>query len=334
MPSVETVTGPIDAAELGTTLIHEHLLARDEAVHIQWPHVGTAEEEPPHAVPPGAEYDVAVREARAAVDLGVKTIADPTAMFLGRDVDFLRRVSEETGLQVVCCTGIYTYDHLPSFFVSREPDQIADLFVHDIEEGCQGTEIKAAFIKCAADEPGVTENVEKVHRAAARASLRTGAPIMAHSRPASDTAPRQIEIFLEEGVEPSKIQIAHCGDSPDAGYIESLIEKGVWVGLDRWGIEMYLPYEQRRQAAIALLERGYEDRIFLSADSCATIDWFPPPVVAQLVAAGMAKDWTIRLVPEQVVPDLREAGMTPEQERTIMVENPVRWLTGQAAAGA
>src|SRR5919107_479455 len=303
MASVETVTGPIDAADLGTTLIHEHLLARDEAVHIQWPQVETAEEEPPHAVPPGGEYDVAVREARAALELGLKTICDPTAMFLGRDVAFMRRVSEETGLQVVPCTGIYTYDHLPPFFVSRDPDQIADLFVHDIEQGCQGTEIKAAFIKCAADEPGVTENVEKVHRAAARASLRTGAPIMAHSRPASDTAPRQIEIFEEEGVDLAKVQIAHCGDSPDPDYIERLIERGVWVGLDRYGLEMYLPYEQRQTTTLALLERGYADRIFLSADSCATLDWFPPPAIGQMVQAGLAKSWTIRMVPAQVIPD-------------------------------
>src|SRR5919107_459653 len=310
MASVETVTGPIDAADLGTTLIHEHLLARDEAVHIQWPQVETAEEEPPHAVPPGGEYDVAVREARAALELGVKTICDPTAMFLGRDVAFMRRVSEETGLQVVPCTGIYTYDHLPTFMISRDPDQIAELFVHDIERGCQGTEIKAAFIKCAADEPGVTENVEKVHRAAARASVQTGAPIMAHSRPASDTGPRQVEIFLEEGVDPAKIQIAHTGDTDDLDYIEGLLETGVWIGLDRYGLEMFLPYDQRQQTTLTLLERGYADRVFLSADSCGTIDWFPQEVIEQMLTAGMAKDWDIRMVPQRVLPDLRERGLT------------------------
>ena len=190
----------------------------------------------------------------------------------------MRGVSEQTGLQVVPCTGIYTYDHLPPFFVTRDPDPIADLFVADIEQGIQGTEIKAAFIKCAADEPGVTENVEKVHRAAARASVRTGAPIMAHSRPASETAPRQIEIFEEEGVDLAKVQIAHTGDTDDLDYIERLLEKGVYIGLDRYGLEMYLPYEQRNATTLALLERGYADRMFLSADSCATIDWFAQEV--------------------------------------------------------
>jgi phosphotriesterase-related protein len=325
---VQTVTGPIEADQLGTTLIHEHLLARDEAVHYQWPDAGTVEEEPPHAVPPGGEFEIAVREARAALELGVKTIVDPTATFLGRDVGFMRRVSEETGLQVVPCTGIYTYDHLPQFLLNRDADQIADLFVADLEQGIQGTEIKAAFIKCAADEPGVNENIEKIHRAAARASLRTGAPIMAHSRPASNTGPRQIEIFLEEGVDPAKIQIAHTGDTDDLTYIEGLLEKGAWIGLDRYGLELYFPYEKRQATTRALLERGYADRMFLSADSCATIDYFPPEVIGQLIAGGLAKDWTIRIVPEKVLPELRESGMSEEQERTMMVDNAIGWLTG------
>ena len=327
MAQVQTVTGPIEAEELGTTLIHEHLRNADEAVRNQWPIVGAVKEDKPYEVPADQVFDIAVREAKAAVELGVKTIGEPTAMFLGRDVGFMKRVAEESGLQVIPCTGIYTYDHLPQFFLNRDPDQIADLFVHDIENGIQETDIKAAFIKCAADEPGVNENIEKVHRAAARASVRTGAPIMAHSRPASNTGPRQVEIFLEEGVEPAKIQIAHTGDSDDLDYIEGLLETGVWIGLDRYGLDIFLPYDRRQATAKALLERGYADRIFLSADSVATTDWFPPNVIEGLIASGAAHDWTIRIVHERVLPELREWGMTEEQERTMMVDNAVGWLT-------
>jgi phosphotriesterase-related protein len=328
MTQIETVTGPIDADQLGTTLIHEHLRNSDEAVHAQWPQAGAAKEDPPHEVGPDEVFDIAVREAEAAMELGIKTIGEPTAMLLGRDVGFLKRVADATGLQIVTCTGIYTYDHLPQFFLNRDPDQIAEFFVSDIEQGIQGTDIKAAFIKCAADEPGVNENIEKVHRAAARASVRTGAPIMAHSRPASNTGPRQIEIFEEEGVELSKVQIAHTGDSDDLGYIEGLLEKGVWIGLDRYGLDLFLPYDKRQATAKALLERGYADRIFLSADSVATTDWFPANVIEQLIAAGAATDWTIRIVPEKVLPELRESGMSEEQERAMMVDNAVSWLTG------
>jgi phosphotriesterase-related protein len=328
MAQVQTVTGPIDADQLGTTLIHEHLRNQDEAVHNQWPQAGAIKEEPPHEVAAGEDYDIAVREAKAAVDLGIKTIGEPTAMFLGRDVNFLKRVSQETGLQVVPCTGIYTYDHLPQFFLNRDADQIAEFFVADIEQGIQGTDIKAAFIKCAADVPGLNENIEKIHRAAARASVKTGAPIMAHSRPASNTGPRQVEIFEEEGVDLNKVQIAHCGDTDDLDYIEGLIEKGVWIGLDRYGLDLFLPYEKRQATAKALIvDRGHADRIFLSADSVASSDWFPPNVIEQLIAAGAAKDWTIRIVPEKVLPELRDAGMTEEQERTMMVKNPIDWLT-------
>src|SRR5919106_1030959 len=182
MGTVETVGGPIDLEDLGTTLVHEHLGARDEAVHAQWPHAMTiAEEEPLHEVGPDG--------------------------------------------------------------------------AHDIERGIQGTEIKAAFIKCAADEPGLTENVVKVHRAAARASVRTGAPIMAHSRPARHTGLRQIEIFEEESVDLGRVQIAHTGDTDDLDHIEGVLEKGVYIGMDRFGLEFFLPIEKRNPTVLALLER-------------------------------------------------------------------------------
>ena len=328
MATIETVTGPVDAGELGHTLIHEHLRCQDEAVAAQWPDRLTLQEDEPFAVEAGGEYGEAVKMAERAVERKVKTIVDPTAMFLGRDVAFMRDVSEETGLQVVPCTGIYTYDHLPQFFLTRSPEQIAEMFVADIEKGIQGTDIKAAFIKCAADEPGMNANVEKVHRAAAQASLQTGAPIMAHSRPASGTGPEQVAIFEEEGVDLAKVQIAHCGDSEDVGYIEGLIDKGVFVGLDRFGLELFLPFDARIKTALALLENGHAERLFISADSCATLDWYPPEAVPQLQEAGMVVDWDVRIVHDKVIPALREGGMTDEQLDQMMVRNPVAWLTG------
>ena len=318
MAEVQTVQGPVDAGALGVVLAHEHVRFRDEAVHEQWP--GRYDD--------ALELDAALVAVRAAAEHGVRTIVDATAMFGGRDVSFMKRVAEETGVRIVACTGIYSYDYLPHYFENRDVDVMADHFVEDIERGCQGTDIRAAFLKCAADAAGVTEHVEKIHRACARASLQTGAPIMAHSMPAVGTGPRQVEIFEEEGVDLNKVQIAHCGDTDDIAYIESLIEKGVWVGLDRYGLDLFLPYDRRQATAKELiLERGYANRIFLSADSVATTDWFPPNVIEQLIAAGAAKDWTIRIVPEKVLPELREWGLTEEQERTLMVENPVRWLT-------
>ena len=319
MAQVQTVQGPVDAGELGTVLIHEHLRFRDEAVAANWPTRYDAD----------AEMAAALEAVNATKGHGVRTIVDPVAMLGGRDVHFMAEVARQTGVQVVACTGIYTYEYLPHYFENRSEDQIADMFVEDIEQGIQGTELKAAFLKCAADEPGVTPNIEKVHRAIARASVQTGAPIMAHSRPASNTGPRQVEIFLEEGVDPAKIQVAHTGDTDDLDYIEGLLDSGVWIGLDRYGLDLFLPLERRNATTAELLRRGHADRIFISQDYCATIDWFPPEAVGGLVAAGLVRDWSMTLVFEQVLPWLREQGVWDDAAfATVFEDNPRRWLTG------
>ena len=153
---------------------------------------------------------------------------------------------------------------------------------------------------------------------------------MAHSRPASDTGPRQVEIFTEEGVDPSKVQIAHTGDTDDLDYIEGLLDKGVWVGLDRYGLPMFLPTDKRNATAAELIRRGHADRIHISQDYCATIDWFPEEAVPQLVEAGLVlESWSMTLVFDEVLPALREEGvMDDDTERTIFVDNPRRWMAG------
>ena len=168
MPQVQTIAGPVDADQLGRTLIHEHLCVRAESVLAQFPHL----------YDPEREHRQAVEAARSVMEHGVRTIADPAVMDLGRDVRLSSRVAEETGLQVVMSTGVYGqhYTFLPHHFQMHDVDYLADALVHDIEEGIQGTSIKAGFLKCAVDEPGINEDVEKVLRAVARAHRRTGVP--------------------------------------------------------------------------------------------------------------------------------------------------------------
>jgi phosphotriesterase-related protein len=317
MPTVETVQGAVDSADLGVVLAHEHVRFRDEAVAAQWP----------DRYDEDAELEAALEAVGAAKAKGVQTIVDPTAMFGGRDVRFMKRVADQTGVRIVPCTGIYTYDHLPHYFENRDVDAMADHFIADIEDGIQGTDIKAAFLKCAADAAGVTEHVEKIHRAVARASVRTGAPIMAHSMPAVATGPRQVEIFQEEGVDLSRVQIAHCGDTDDLDYIEGLLEQGVYVGLDRYGLEMFLPMDRRNATTAELIRRGHAERLIISQDYCATIDWYPPEAAEAFMTSGAIRDWSMTLVFDEVVPALREQGVIDDATfNTIFVENPRRWL--------
>jgi len=319
MPQVQTVQGAIDAQELGIVLAHEHVRFRDEAVAENWP--GRYDEQ--------LELDAALVAVNDAKARGVQTIIDPTAMFGGRDVHFMKRVADQTGVRIVACTGIYSYDHLPHYFENRDIDVMADHFVEDIEVGIQGTPIRAAFLKCAADAAGVTANVEKIHRAVARAAIKTGVPIMAHSMPAVATGPRQVEIFEQEGVDLSRVQIAHCGDTDDLGYIEGLLAKGVYVGLDRYGLEMYLPIDKRNEVAAELLRRGHAERLTISQDFCASIDWFPPEAAEVFESQGAIRNWSMTLVFDEVLPALRELGvMDDETFQRIFVENPRRWLVG------
>jgi phosphotriesterase-related protein len=318
MAEVQTVQGAVDADALGLVLVHEHVRFRDEAVADQWP--GRYDDQ--------LELDAALETVRAAKDRGVQTIVEPTAMFGGRDVNFMRRVAEDTGVRIIACTGIYSYDYLPHYFENRDVDVMADHFVEDIESGIQGTDIRAAFLKCAADAPGVTEHVEKIHRAVARASVQTGASIMAHSMPAVATGPRQVEIFEEEGVDLARVQIAHCGDTDDVEYIERLIDKGVYVGLDRYGLEMFLPMDKRNATTAELLRRGHAERLMISQDFCSTIDWFPPEAAEVFESSGAIRNWSMTLVFDEVVPALREMGVMDDGVfQTIFVENPRRWLT-------
>jgi phosphotriesterase-related protein len=318
MPTVSTVQGAIEADDLGLVLAHEHVRFRDEAVAVQWP----------NRYDEDLELDAALVAVGAAKQKGVQTIVDPTALFGGRDVRFMKRVADQTGVRIIACTGIYSYDYLPHYFENRDVDEMADHFISDIEGGIQGTDIKAAFLKCAADAAGVTENVEKIHRAVARASVQTGAPIMAHSMPAVGTGPRQVEIFQEEGVDLARVQIAHCGDTDDLDYIEGLLEKGVYAGLDRYGLEMYLPMDRRNATAAELLRRGHAERLMISQDFCATIDWFPPEAAEEFETSGAIRNWSMTLVFDEVVPSLREQGVMDDATfQTIFVENPKRWLT-------
>ena len=311
MAEVQTTAGPVDVGDLGLTLIHEHLRVRSDAVVAAFPHVYDEE----------YEYSRAIQFVSDAIDLGVKTICDPTVMEMGRDIRFMKRVAEETGVQLVVATGIYTYHYLPPHFQNRDIDYMVDLFVRDIEVGIQGTDVKAAFIKCCTDHQGVTDDVEKVLRAAAKTSLRTGRPIMTHSHPQSGQGLEQMKIFEEEGVDPAKVLIGHTGDTDSLEYIEELLGHGPFIGMDRYGLDIILPTEQRNATVIELANRGYADRMFLSQDACCTIDWYPEEMRPQLVP-----NWTMTYVLDEIVPALKEAGVTDEQVTQMMEENPRRWL--------
>jgi phosphotriesterase-related protein len=316
---IQTVRGAIPASALGVTLGHEHLRFRDDAVAAQWP----------RRYDDDGDYESAVEMAEIAKRHGVQAIVDPTAMNAGRDVAFMARVSERSGVHVVACTGIYTFDGLPFYFENRSTDVMADHFIDDIRVGVQGTGIRAAFIKTAADLPGITSGVEKVHRAAARASLATGAPIMAHSCPEAGNGPKQLEIFADEGVDLSRVQICHYGDTTDLDAIRELLDTGAYVGLDRYGSPDPPHTPERNATTAALIRAGYIDQLIISHDYCGYIDWFPADELAAFLAESEVSHLKLSFIFTKVLPWLRDEGLLDDAAfERLFVANPRRWLIG------
>jgi phosphotriesterase-related protein len=317
MPEVQTVRGPVDTDALGITLMHEHVFVLSEEIRHNYP-AGWEENE---------RVDDAIVKLDALAALGCQTIADPTVLGLGRDIHRIRRVADGTSLNIIVATGLYTYDKIPHYFeyrVSRHGsiDPMAQLFIDDITTGISGTGVKAAFLKCAIDEPGLTPGVERVLRAVGRAHAETGAPITVHTHPGTGTGRDVIRVLSEENADLTKVVLGHSGDSTDLDYLTELADAGCLLGMDRFGLDVITPFEDRVAAVAALCERGYAGSMVLSHDASCYIDWFPPEIIPLF-----APKWNFRHLFDEVLPALRERGVTSEQIDAMMAGNPRRYFS-------
>lgn len=308
-PLVETMTGPIPTAELGFTLMHEHIIVRSEGMAANFPQVWDQQ----HVL------DKALKTLQKIKDRGVDTIVDLTVLGLGRDVPSLLPVVEKAGIQVIAATGLYTFNDLPTYFRSRGADEMADLFVSDITQGIQGTRAKAAILKCTTDAPGVTKGVEKLLRAVARAHRRTGVPISTHTHAATRRGLEQQDIFASEGVDLERVIIGHSGDSDDLDYLNRLLDRGSYIGMDRFGLDFFLPEAKRIETIAELCRRGWAERMVLSHDAMVYYDPYKPGVMESALPA-----WNFFNLMDNIIPKLLQAGVSQRQIDMMTRENPGR----------
>jgi phosphotriesterase-related protein len=319
MSLVNTVLGPVDSSELGSTLMHEHVFILS-----------------PEIEKPAGEWDEAGQRANAAARLrelkehGVDTIVDLTVIGLGRYTPRIRAVAEEApAINVVAATGVYTYNEVPMYFhfqgpgtILGGPEPMTELFVKEITEGIGESGVKAGILKCATDRQGITPGVERVLRAVAKAHRRTGVPITTHTpTPPEPWGLEQQRILADEGVDLTQVVIGHSGGTLDTGYHEALLANGSYLGFDHFGIGTFSVAE-RVEAVRVLCERGHADRLVLSHDAMCHVDWFPPSI------AHAWKDWRWTHIPDEVLPAMRQAGISDDDITTMMVGNPRRILEG------
>jgi phosphotriesterase-related protein len=158
-----------------------------------------------------------------------------------------------------------------------------------------------------------------VLRAFAQAHKRTGVPISTHTHAELRRGLEQQRIFAEEGVDLSRVIIGHSGDTTDLDYLEELINNGSYIGMDRFGIDVILPFEDRVNTVARMCERGHADKMVLSHDANCYFDALPE---AMLPVA--APNWHYLHIHNDVIPALKERGVTDEQIHTMLVENPRR----------
>jgi phosphotriesterase-related protein len=300
-----TVTGEIDASQLGVVLTHEHIFAN---LLQEYRRDGLL-----------SDPALAIHELQFLKRAGGSTIVDVTTSEIGPNPAGLRKVSEATGIKIVMGVGHYREPYLDKEWFDRTSvDAIADLIVHDIVEGVGDTGIRGGIIgEIGADKWYVSALEERSFRAAARAHRRTGLTITTHAA-RWPVGRAQVDLLMDEGVDPRRIIVGHSDTVPDPAYHEELARRGCFVEFDTirgsmgsWDLERITGY------VMALLERGLGDRILLSHDTFLR---------SQLhVNGGSGYDYILT----SFVPRLRNAGLGDSEIQMLMVDNPRRALTGE-----
>jgi phosphotriesterase-related protein len=326
MTDVFTVKGPRDVSLLGATLMHEHIFVVNEEIRANYTEWWDEEE----------RVRDAVSKLRALNARGIDTIVDPTVLGLGRFLPRIQRIAEQIDLNIIVATGLYTYNEVPLSLQFRGPgtllggpEPLVRLFARDLTEGIAETGVRAAFLKCAVEEQGLTPGVERVLRAVIDVHLATGAPVMVHSSAQNQSGRLAQDLLRAEGVDLSRVLLAHCGDSTDLDYLMRLADAGSYLGMDRFGLDVVLPPEQRIDTVVALCARGYADRMVLGHDAACFIDWFPADVKEALTPR-----WNFEYIPDEVLPALAARGVTDAQLASMLRENPRRFFSGVAGGSA
>lgn len=248
----KTVLGDISESDLGVTLAHEHICCYSEYAYRM----------------AGKDYlDKDALADTATVYLkelkkkyGLATFVDCTPINIGRDVELLKRISEQSEINIICSTGFYYTDEPVLYNTSAE--QLCKYMVADAYA------VNAGIIKCAVENEAITRFGEKLLRACAKAHLCLGLPIVLHSNANNRNALKALEILFLEGVNPNAVTVGHLSDTDDLEYVKSIASYGCFIGLDRLYKNTSEEYVSKKtQSILELCKASYEDQILLSHDA-------------------------------------------------------------------
>jgi len=319
--AINAATGKINPEDLGFTLVHEHL-------SVGWP----GWELDPKDIDRKKQVAEAVGKMKEIREMGVRSIVDPCPMELGRDPEFAAEVSDKSGVNVIVATGLYN-DALgiPQHFRLMDIDGIAEIYAHEIQEGIGNTGIKAGIIKVASGGihgitppgQGITKAEQNCMRAAARAHRKTGVPILCHNDEFEPHGSQTLDIFAEEKVDFNKVMIGHACGVGDMRYYFDILQRGAWLGFDRFGIEAICSDKMRMASLIGLLGVGF-DRIMMSHDAVQCWRGRESGVMDAMIKSS--PNWNFAHISRNILPSLRKAGVPENQINTLTTSNPLNYF--------
>ncbi len=321
---VQGVCGKIGLADLGRTLMHEHLLIGYPGWEADTVRLGQSRAE---------MVKVCVDKVEELKAGGIDSMLDPCPADLGRDVELIAEVAQKTGFQIICATGLYkeeeggtAYWKFRSNF-GPQVEAMAELFVHELTEGIGETGICAGIIKVGTGHGAITDYEKVVLEAAARASLETGAPITTHTDQGK-LGDEQQEILTSHGVAPHRIIIGHSCGTDDHDYHMKIAGRGSYLGFDRFGLDIVFPDDSRIASLAKVVQAGAAAQVVVSHDTVWC--WRGQPLPDPAGMAAVAANWHPLHFVRNVAPRLREAGVSAEQIEMMTVENPRRFFAGDA----
>lgn len=257
-------------------------------------------------------YEETVKEYKELFDLGVRNIVDVTANGMGRNVEYVNKVSKETGINIIQATGFYKEPFLPEFVYDYSVDALADFMINEIENGIDGTQTRAGILGEIGTSLNVIEPMElKVFEASVIAAKKTGVVISTHTT-LGTMALEQAQFFIDHGIEPGKVIIGHQDLSGDRDQIEKLIDLGFNVSFDTIGKNNYFPDTERAAYLKYLEEKGKLNRVCLSLDITRKSNF------KYMGGIGYSYLFT------EFIPLLKKAGISDDSIHLMLVSNPMR----------
>ena len=315
---IMTVRGPIATRDMGLTLTHEHLLADLRPQEEKLPN--------PRPYTPDQVLKIVLPHLNRLRGVGCRTFIDCTAAFLGRDASLLKRISEESGFQIVTVTGNYAalgLRALPGHVLSDTVPALAQRWTDEWKHGIDGTDVRPGLIKLGFDGGPLSEVEKKLIRAAAIAHLETGLTIGAHiSGPntflvrqeikswAAVSATEQLSLLEEAGVDPSAWIWIHAQNEKDLSQQISAARRGAWISFD--GIEEGDTVKEYVERVKRLRAQGLLHRVLVSQD--AGWYWVGEP--------NGGKFRSYQAIFTSFIPALRAAGFTNNEIDTLFIRNP------------